>query len=178
MCVWVKWGRESETAEMHTQGRRGTSSVQSLYLSASFSTFARLVQGHLKAPNRFSFSSFLYFREFRSSLTFSIFQLRVVWSMAKFQSDETNSNCFLRSSFSLVSPHLCWSYNIRDAHANSRNNIPHIHVACSHAFFLACHPRNLRGNCTGGQSASCLLLETGLLLVLPPTNLCDISAGE
>ena len=56
----VEWGRESKTVGMYTHGEIGIFSEP-----LPRSTLAKLVQGHLKAPNHPCFFSLLYFRAFR-----------------------------------------------------------------------------------------------------------------
>ena len=60
MYVWITLKRVGESRDANTQERRCGFSTKLLCLTASFS-FARLLQGHLKASNYLSFSSLLYF---------------------------------------------------------------------------------------------------------------------
>ena len=162
--------RELETAEMHTHTHTDDGTViqwkLSVFLPCSlpsgdeyranskhrivfslrFSTFASLVQGHLKAskhPHFSTFASILYLR------LFSISQPRALWHNARDQSNVTSSSYLLGSS--LVSTHLCWLYNIPNDHANSRghsSSLPPTQYTWT-LLLRVCHPFNLHSTSTG-----------------------------
>ena len=78
----VKWWKESKTAKMYIQ--REIRIFREVVLLRS--SFARLVEGYLKAPNHFRFSSLLYFHKSRQLRLFSISQLWAVWRKARTKS--------------------------------------------------------------------------------------------
>ena len=96
MCAWVEQGSR-RWLSLHAQGW-DTNLKGNL-----FSSFSRLVQGHLKALNHHSFSSLPYFYKSRTSQFFSPSQHRGVWCEARAQSNVMSSSCVLQSSFSLIS---------------------------------------------------------------------------
>ena len=117
--------RESKMFDFaHIQGWQYCSLVKPLYISSSFSTFMRMVLGHLKALIHLCFS-------FAS-------QPRAVWCKARAQSNVMSSRCLPQSSL------LCLLYNIPDSQINScghTSSLSPMHGTWA-CFFLACHPCN------------------------------------
>ena len=140
--MYVEWGKETERAEMQTQRRdtnlQWTASsfcFRETDTRPSFSSllyFASLVQGHLKAPNSFSFYLLLHFRESLIAQAFLTLKpgefstlLLVSYSSGFFVSKSLGvwgfSASLLRFPWVEISTGL---YNFQDAHATLVVKLP------------------------------------------------------
>ena len=143
--VWIGRMRERERVEdgwvcarvrmrahTHTGGKVWIYDETSAF--SSFSTFTRLVQGHLKASNHLSFSSLLNPGQSGTR-------------------PEIRAMLCLVAAFPglLFSAHLCWLYNIPDTHTNSRGHISSLPSMCYMWTYLllASYPHNLHSTSAG-----------------------------